>query len=242
MPYDPAGALDLPHVANGLYTVSVLNDNLDEAGTLQYQIYTVTRGSLRGQRIVKWFDPGESRYVGFATLLRDGSRHLWQRFQPVNTLWKRIGIQFTTPSFVEPEATPLDYMDNRAAGWIGVEHGTGGRFADRFRVRLETPCCTGCNNELDTHTVAWRDWRTAHENGTSLAALTPPNWHRGLLCTACHERLYPPPRTPEPVVAPEPIDAVRQRYQPRARRRSASSYPTPGAAPRMSEIDGEWLQ
>lgn len=74
---------DLPEVPNGNFALTTRStageDGVHSVDTDNIQIYTVSRGVLMGNRIIKRFINGG--WKGFAFLMTDGSLKVWSRFR-----------------------------------------------------------------------------------------------------------------------------------------------------------------
>lgn len=129
---EPATGADVTHIRNGVYTI----DNGEQH--LTYQIYTATRGNLRGKRIVKRAVSYGS-YKGFGFLTHDGGLRVWQRFvgdeeaNETYIVWAKKLLQILNETAIT-EQTGIIRLSTEAA-WT-VNFSTVCRVCNR---RLTTP-------------------------------------------------------------------------------------------------------
>lgn len=126
----------VPHIYNGTYTM----DN--GSRHLTFQIYTATRGPLRGKRIVKrQLQYGE--FQGFAFVNADGTLGVWRRFEQQSNdlymVWARILL------------AGLNNRDNDAPGVDQIQMVGNDPTPVTFTVQ-RTRSCRRCNRQLTVPT------------------------------------------------------------------------------------------
>jgi hypothetical protein len=127
--YAPAQSSQLRNIANGVYVFDAGRDENDSTVALRVQLYTVQRGQLSGQRILR--RPGGDRtWDGFATLQEDGSVYVWRSHEAMrNTREHRVlNTQFRS----------MHHLGTRISSGTSVT-------LNGHTVRLEQRACNQCN-------------------------------------------------------------------------------------------------
>lgn len=137
--YITAARLESPDAAARMYeALSVPNGEWSvyfEGCTFEFRIWTVQRGVLAGQRIVKIRHP-DGIYRGFAFITRDSSVRVWHRFRREAEQPHTRAVQWA----VEYVRTNCDlrYLEGYSAGNINI-----------------TRNCPICNRRVDQSSGAW---------------------------------------------------------------------------------------
>lgn len=204
--YSPAGPHDLTHISNGIYVVS---DGFNE---YTYRIHTVLQGTLRGQRIIKRQSEYGGMWSGFATLLLDGSMHLWRRFS----------THTDEPYVRYARALVQELSDELSAASVHIHIWNGGLM---FRSSLD-------QHRINYHVSGTKTCRVCNQ---SFSPLVPELDGRGL-----HRGCDPNPPQPTPSVEAYQQAGVDELLRP-ARRSERAPRRRPSGT-RMSEIDPEVIQ
>ena len=138
----PAGRDDAPWVPNGTYRLRRAYSGTE----FVYQVYLVLRGSLAGQRIIKFqrsdSDRFRSGFEGFAFLTRDGGMRVWRRFAgDVNEPYVQLFGRALAASLIDMGAA-RDAIDGTE---LVVEFDDSSYF-----LSVERRCAV-CNSVLDSH-------------------------------------------------------------------------------------------
>lgn len=159
-----AGPEHCPHIYNGVYTLDDGNEHLT------FQIYTVTRGSLIGKRIVKrQLEYGQ--FQGFAFVGQDGTLQLWRRFADQATElyveWAKILLEQLNQRANAVEGADTIHFELHAHDWTinrsracrrcnraltvptSIEQGIGPECANRMadsRTTVADPHVVGVNS------------------------------------------------------------------------------------------------